>query len=187
MALLVGARLWAVVAGRRRGGVYYLSGARQVRLLFWPLTGLVASLPFALSVARRAPDLPAPVLVGVGALAVALLSLSVPALLLHWRYAHHDGATAVRFDPGAGLLVVHRPDRPALYVRPGHVRAAVYTRAQARRAFWGQYETLRLTPVAAPDAPLTLTSAVLELAPVAAWLGANNVAVTERRRWLAWV
>ncbi len=187
LALLVGARLWAVVAGGRRRGLYYLSGARQVRLLFWPLAGLVASLPFALGVARRVPDLPAPALAGAGVLAVALLSLSVPALVLHARYRRHDAATVVLFDPRNDELEIRRPDRPFVRVRPAEVRAAGYTQPRTSQAFWAAYETLKLDfAPATGQAPLLLTSAVLDLSPVVAWLRAGGVAVAERRRWLAW-
>lgn len=188
LALLVGARLWAMVAGGRRRGLYYLSGARQVRLLFWPLAGLVASLPFAAGVARRVADLPGPALAGAGVLAVALLSLSVPALVLHVRYRRHDGTTAVLFEARGATLEIRRPDRPFVRVTPAEVRAAEYVRPRASRAFWGAYETLHLNFAPRTGlAPLILTSAVLDLAPVVTWLRAGGAPVTERRRWLAWV
>lgn len=187
LALLVGARLWAALAGSRRRGLYYLSGARQVRLLFWPLAGLVASLPFALGVIRRAPDLPGPALAGAAGLAAALLSLSAPALVLHARYRRHDAATAVLFDARDNLLEIRRPDRPFVRVRPTEVRAASHVRPRASRAFWAAYETLQLEfAPAAGLAPILLTSAVLDLAPVVAWLRASAVPLAERRRWLAW-
>ena len=188
LALLVGARLWAMVAGGRRRGLYYLSGARQVRLLFWPLAGLVASLPFAAGVARRVTTLPGSALAGAGVLAAALLSLSIPALVLHARYRRHDAATAVLFDPRGETLEIRRPDRPFVRVTPRQINAATYGRPRASRAFWGAYETLQLDfEPTASTAPLILTSAVLDLAPVVAWLRAGGVPVIERRRWLAWI
>ncbi|MBC7447449.1 MAG: hypothetical protein H7330_05265 [Hymenobacteraceae bacterium] len=188
LALLVGARIWATLAGGRRRGLYYLSGARQVRLLFWPLAGLVASLPFALAVIRRAADLPGLAFAGATALAAALLSLSIPALVLHGRYRRHDAATAVLFDPGDGLLEIRRPDRPFVRVRTTDIRSALHVRPRASRAFWAAYETLLLDfAPATGQAPLMLTSGVLDLAPITTWLRASGVAVTEQRRWLAWV
>jgi hypothetical protein len=185
LALLVGVRLWAMIGSGRRRGAYYLSGARQVRMLFWPLAGLVASLPFVLGVARRATVLPSWALVLVVVLGAALLSLSVPALVLHWRYRRHDAETVVLFDPATDHFEIRRPDRAFLVVRPAAVRAATHTRPRATAAFWARYETLALdftdgTP------PVVLTSAVLDLGPVAAWLRAQRVPVGERRSGLAW-
>ena len=195
LGLLVGVRLWATLAGRRQRSVHYLSGPRQVRLLFWPLAGLVASLPFAAAVARRVTDLPGPALAAAAALAGVLLSLSVPALVLHARYRRHDGATVVVFDPKADVLEIRRPDRPFLNLHRRDVRAALLTQPTASRAFWAAYETLQLDFTASPAnstspterRPLLLTSAVLDLAPLAEWLRSGPAAVTTRRRWLAWV
>lgn len=185
LALLIGARLWAVVSGRRGKGTYYLTGARQVRLLFWPLAGLVASLPFVLGVVRRAPDLPPWALAGTLGLGAALLSLSVPALVLHWRYRRLDAETVVLFEPKQHLLEVRRPSQPFRRIRPLGVRAT-YLQPRGGGTFWAAYETLRFdfsdgTP------PLLLSSAALDLAPVVAWLRREGTAVTEQRRWLAWV
>lgn len=174
-----------MVAGRSRKGAYYLTGARQVRLLFWPLAGLVASLPFVLGVARRAPDLPPLALAGVAVLGVALLSLSVPALVLHWRYRRHDAETVVLFNPGGGQLEIRHLTRGTVVVRPAALTAATWTRARARHSFWAQYETLRLE-TAGSSGPIMLTSLPLDLAPVVAWLRAQRVPVTERTRGLVW-
>ncbi len=186
LALLVGVRVWAMFGGRGKRGPYYLSGARQVRLMFWPLAGLVASLPFVLGVARRATLLPPWALVIVLVFGGALLSLSLPALVLHARYRRHDAATVVLFDASAGHLEIRRPDRPFVRVYPAVVRAATHTRPRATAAFWAKYETLRFD-FATDTPPIILTSAVMDLAPVVQWLSAQRVPVTERRRLFAWV
>ena len=187
LGLLAGARLWALLTGQRRGGVYFLSGARQVRLLFWPLTALVASLPFVLGVAARAGGLPPLALAGGAVLAAALLSLSLPALVLHARYQQHDGGTVVLFDARAATLEIRRPKHAFIRFAPAQVRAAVYTRPQQGRALWAAYETLRLDFAAPHPASVTLSSAVLDLPPVVAWLRAGGVEIKETRRWLTWI
>lgn len=187
LVVLAGARLWALLTGRRRGGVYFLSGARQIRLLFWPLAGLVASLPFVVGVVARAATLPPLALAGGAGVAAALLSLSVPALVLHARYQRHDGGTVVVFGPRAVQLEIRRPDRAFLRFTPAQVRAAVYTRPQKARTFWAAYETLRLDFRSPTTPSVTLTSAVLDLTAVAAWLQAADVPIVTERRWLAWI
>ena len=182
LTLLVGLRLWAMVSGRRPTGACYLTGARQVRLLFWPLAGLVASLPFVLGVTQRAGELPWWGLAAVGLIGAALLSLSLPALLLHARYQRHDGQTVVLFRPREALLEVRRPDRPFLRIWPDALASVTWTRTRWTQSFGAAYEALRLefhdnTP------PLLLTSIVLDLPPVVAWLRERGVAVKERTRF----
>lgn len=185
LALLIGARLWAIVSGRQGKGTYYLTGARQVRLLFWPLAGLVASLPFVLGIVRRVPDLPPWALACTLVLGVALLSLSVPALVLHARYRALDAETVVLFDPKQHLLEVRRLGQPFRRIHPATVRAT-WMRPRGGGTFWAAYETLRFD-FADGASPLHLSSAVLDLAPLAAWLRHEGTPVTEQRRWLAWV
>ncbi len=181
---LVTVRLLAPLFGGRRRGAYYLTGARQIGLLFWPLAGLVASLPFVLGAARRAPDLPPWALGGVAVLGAALLSLSVPALVLHAHYRRHDGETVVFFDPAAPHLDVQRLDRTARVV-PAALAAVQWVRPRTTRAFWGRYEYLVFTFTDGTP-PLRLTSLPLELAPVVAWLRQRGAVVEEVRRGLAW-
>jgi hypothetical protein len=186
LVLLISVRVWALVAGRRAKGVYFLSGARQIRLLFWPLAGLVASLPFTLAAVRRLADLPFWAQLGVGGLAVVLLSLSLPALVLHARYQRHDGGTVVLFDARTNWFEIRRPNQPAQPLFLSTIYRVTYVRPRAQRAFWSDYETLLLEFGSENAPPILLTSAVMDLAPVVAWLRTGRVPVVEARRWLAW-
>lgn len=183
--------LWAVLGlGRwvlgwlqKRRTAYHPTAARQLRLLTWPLlavgTGLAAAGPGLLAATAYERWL------GAGLLA-AVVALALPALALHARYWALNGATTLVFEPRQSQLHLYAGPQ-LLYdlARHGWPAQAEWVRSRWRGVFWRPYEYLRLR---LPDGrALVVTSLLLDLAPLAAWLQRAGVPVREQPRGWAWV
>ncbi|TGE20366.1 hypothetical protein E5K00_20405 [Hymenobacter aquaticus] len=157
--------------------VYRPTFLRQFYLLFWPLLCMSVGLPFLVSFLYLG-TLSAYELVLLVALASVILGFSVPALILHAQYYARNLHTTLVFDPKQNKLEVYEGRQLVPFARRDLVRVE-YVTCRSKRAFWSNYNFLRLH--LASGQILTLTSLLTNLEPVAEFL--RNSSLERRQRW----
>ncbi|ALD21886.1 hypothetical protein [Hymenobacter sp. DG25A] len=162
----------------KRGQVYRPNFTRQLYLLFWPLLCLAVGLPFLASFFLM-DSLSTFELVLLVALAAVILGFSVPALVLHMQYYLRNQPTTLVFEPKQNVLEVYENGARLAFSRQDIVRVERVTCA-SKRMFWSNYDFIRLHFRQGP--PITLTSLLLNLEPVAEFL--RNTNLEKRTRWI---
>lgn len=171
---------WTLRLLGRRRTVFQVTYWRGVYLLIWPLASLCVALPLL-----------RPLLVGsvswwqvglLGLLFAVVLSFALPSLLLHLQYYRCNRHTTLLFDPKTNHLEVYEGPEPVPF-RRADIREVEYARCRARRAFWANYEYLRLH--LHDGRVITLTSLMTELEPVAEFLRNTHLRLVSR--WFCWL
>lgn len=151
-----------------RANVLRLTAARQLRLAFWPLLALDASLSAVSAMllngrsARGFEWALAAVFFGL------TLTLSLPAFVLHVHYWLLNQRTEVVFQPEANRVEVYERGQRQFFMQRD-LRQVERVSCRARRTFWANYDYLRLH--LADGRVLTLTSLLGNLEPLTAFLG----------------
>ncbi|GAB3828197.1 hypothetical protein [Hymenobacter jeollabukensis] len=171
---------WALRLLGRRRTVFQVTYWRGVQLLIWPLASLCVALPLF-----------RPLLVGprswweiglLGLLGAVILGFAAPSLLLHAQYYRRNRRTTLLFDARQNTLEVYEGPVPVPFARHD-IERVEYCRCRARRAFWSNYEYLRLH--LRDGRTLELTSLLTDLGPLAEFL--RNTHLQPVRRWFCWL
>jgi hypothetical protein len=176
LMLLVGLRVVTGLFGTKRT-TYQVTFGRQLALLFWPLLCLSMGLPFLASF-LFAGTLSGFELVLLLAFSALVLGFATPALLLHLHYYLRNHATAMIFEPKHNQLEVYEHGQRIPFER-ADILQVEYVRCSSQRLFWSNYEYLQLH--LRSGQVLTLSSLVLKLAPLAAFL--RNTNFRTREKW----
>ncbi|MCB2378806.1 hypothetical protein LGH70_14490 [Hymenobacter sp. BT635] len=157
--------------------VYRPTFLRQFYLLFWPLLCMSVGLPFLISFFYLG-TLSGYEVVLLTAMAAVILSFSVPALVLHAQYYAHNLHTTLVFDPKQNKLEVYEGRVLIPFAQRDLVRVE-YVTCRSKRAFWSNYNFLRLH--LRSGQVLVLTSLLTNLEPVAEFLRNSNL--EPQQRW----
>jgi len=181
LVVLSGLR-WATGLFSRRTHTYRLTGARQLRLLFWPLLALGAGLSVLPAVALGSRAATGVEWALAGGFVAFTLALGGPALVLHVRYWLLNQHTEVTFQPDKNRLDVTENGQPVPFARRDVLRAERVT-CRARRSFWARYDYLRLH--LQDGRMVVLTSLLTDLEALTGFL--RNVPTERRSATWCWV
>ncbi|GAB2948685.1 hypothetical protein GCM10027048_12010 [Hymenobacter coalescens] len=184
LVVAVGAASWLLqwvlrLFGRQRT-VFQVTYWRGVYLLIWPLASLSVALPLL-----------RPLLVGpvrwwevalFGVLFAVVLGFALPSLLLHLQYYRRNRRTTLLFEPKRNFLEVYEGASQVSFQR-ADIREVEYGRCRARRAFWSNYEYLRLH--LHDGRRVELTSLLTDLRPLAEFL--RHTQLRPAWRWFCWL
>jgi hypothetical protein len=179
LLVALGVTRWLTGLFGGRVKVLRLTAARQLRLAFWPLLALDASLSAVSAMllngrsARGFEWALATLFFGL------TLTLSLPAFVLHVRYWLLNQSTEVIFQPEANRFEIYQHGQREFFVQR-EIWKVERVSCRARRTFWVNYDYLRLHLT--DGRVLTLTSLLSDLEPLTTFL---RSAPTERRA-VAW-
>ncbi|MCC3155723.1 hypothetical protein LJ737_00635 [Hymenobacter sp. 15J16-1T3B] len=168
---------WVLRLFGRRRTVFQVTYWRGVYLLIWPLASLCVALPLL-----------RPLLTGprswweimlLALLFAVVLGFAAPSLLLHGQYYRRNRRTTLLFDPRQNTLEVYEGAEPVPFARHD-IERVEYCRCRARRAFWSNYEFLRLH--LRDGRTVELTSLLADLGPLAEFL--RNTRLQPVWRWV---
>ncbi|MDO7875135.1 hypothetical protein Q5H93_10365 [Hymenobacter sp. ASUV-10] len=156
-----------------------LSAGRQLRLAFWPLLALDASLSAVSAMLLNGRSAQGFEWVLAAVFFGLTLTLSLPAFVLHVRYWLLNNGTEVIFQPEANQFEIYEQGQRQFFNYRDILKVERVS-CRARRTFWVNYDYLRLH--LADGRILTLTSLLGDLEPLTTFL---RSAPTERRA-VAW-
>lgn len=177
LILLVGLRVLTSLFGSKRT-TYQVTFGRQLALLFWSLLCLSVGLPFLASF-LFAGTLSGFELVLLVAFASLVLGFATPALLLHLHYYLRNHATALVFEPKQNVLEVYEHGQRVPFER-ADILQVDYVRCTSQRLFWSSYQYVQLR--LRSGQVITLTSLLLNLAPLVAFL--RNTNLQNQEKWI---
>jgi len=179
LLLVLGAARWLTGLFSKRTHTYRASGARQLRLLFWPLLAQGAGLSVVPAVALGGPAASRFEWLLAMGFVLFTVALSGPALLLHLRYWLLNRETVLVFQPAENRFEVYEAGRREAFARRDLVRVERVV-CRARRTFWARYDYLRLH--LADGRVIVLTSLLTDLEPLLVFLRS----LPTERRTAAW-
>jgi uncharacterized membrane protein len=181
LLLVLGAARWVTGLFSKRTHVYQVTGARQLRLLFWPALALGAGLSVVPAVAMGASASSFEWLLTVGFVLFTLV-LGGPALLLHLRYWMLNHETTLVFQPTENRLEVYEAGLRLPFERRDLARIGRVT-CRARRTFWAKYDYLYLH--LHDGRVIVLTSLLTDLEPLMLFL--RSVPTERTTKTWCWV
>ncbi len=180
LALVLGVARWVAGWFGKRTHTYRVTGARQLRLLAWPLLALGTGLSVlpALAMAPRGGAGSLEWLLAAGLVAVAV-ALGAPALVLHLRYWALNHETVLVLEPKENRLEVYQHGQRQYFERRDVARVQRVT-CRTRATFWAPYNYVRL--LLHDGREIVLTSLLADLEPLTLFLRS----VPTDRRTVAW-
>ncbi|MBA9077707.1 hypothetical protein [Rufibacter quisquiliarum] len=165
----------------RQGRVYYLTPARQFKLVFWSLISFWLALVMFGLLLREHTDTHLERILAI-ALGGILFLFSLPTLLVHFQYWRHERESALELEKDTRTALLLRPGQKYL-LQQSQIRHILETRCSSKSVFWKDYGYLTLT--LQDGRAVTITSLLIDLNQLKAlW---PYVPLQTRTKWVCFL